>query len=92
MHVLRVQAGVSSPLFEFLRIVSNVLREFVIGRQQKNIFGAHTAQCLKIQKNVSKMVYFKTKSCRDFYGSFLTKTPIQDVGYYRPLEDLQLRP
>ena len=90
MHVLRVQAGVSPPLFEFLRIVSNVLREFVIGRQQK-IYLERT-QCLKIQKNVSKMVYFKTKSCRDFYGSFLTKTPIQDVGYYRPLEDLQLRP
>ena len=53
MHVLRVQAGVSSPLFEFLRIVSNVLREFVIGRQQKKkIFGAHTVlenseKCLK---------------------------------------------
>ena len=91
MHVLRVQAGVSSPLFEFLRIVSNVLREFVIGRQQKKKCLERT-QCLKIQKNVSKMVYFKTKSCRDFYGSFLTKTPIQDVGYYRPLEDLQLRP
>ena len=91
MHVLRVQAGVSSPLFEFLRIVSNVLREFVIGRQQKKKYLERT-QCLKIQKNVSKMVYFKTKSCRDFYGSFLTKTPIQDVGYYRPLEDLQLRP
>ena len=44
VHVLRVQAGVSSPLFEFLRIVSNVLREFVIGRQQKkNIWSAHSA-------------------------------------------------